>query len=1005
MNLSFENSEEGYSMKKYISAFLSLIMTISGAVFCYAEESAAAVMSNVTSVPQPLGWGQSAPKAVENSTAENKFILTDGEKNTKELTLLNGAGDKAFIAAPSTGALAFYADSSAQFQIIDVNDPKSLFYKINQDDYITQNVLPVSMQEYLLTTGWKTEAGYSGLDAAHSNMQSETVTYSKAAILSQREYYDNADKIGYKDATGLTLRSPVTSNSKKMLQMITAKGELDYVDTYSAYYSTFPCFYVSSGIFKKYKLVSAGTNVIKYIGDTFSVPELLEIYTKDELEGLGFAADYPTIENVSVTGNSTVGSTLAPVYDYSNTGNVPEGESVYEWYRVDANGNAAKTNITSRNYTVSTGDIGYRIYCSVTPYDANGSRGIKCDSALSDEISADGFSAAFDGLVLNADGKAEITFNFGNMNTDGAIAILEVYDGYKLTDSKIQDVNRDGELSLSAVATAENAYAKAFVIDKSTNKVCVALTKNIGKKPSAAIDGGDYSIRYDSDNEVYVLSGTNSSVTASAVYIGIKPANAGEPVFRTCEFVKDGKLLMYFNMPESEQSGDYAIEICADKLKKPIGIGFYYSSIRNKSSILEMLNNAESADKYAEILSQKMRELEINDKYAAAMDKGGFEFLGRSLCGKQYSVDEIKDFYNDIAVYSAYYNLSNLKSGKEALECAEYYADKIKLSENELYSDFAALSDGDKEKVFSLFGGRTINNPAELDSVFKDSVVLTRINSAESYGMLNNYLLKYEAYLSFGLSDYKACDTTAASMYLFKTYSGFGSMDELKAAVAKAVAEADTGGGQSGGQSGGSGRGSGGGSGTVKRIEVDNDQVKEPVNPVSMFGDVSKSHWAYEYILKLKKNKVISGNEDNLFEPEKNITREEFVKMTAIAIGIVDEEAKCDFDDVGADDWCYKYVASAKSRGIIDGVETGRFGVGELITREDMAVIISRACNLASEDSAPFSDENLISDYAKSSVAALSAAKIINGFEDGTFRPKAFAARAEAVKIICGLIK
>ena len=69
-----------------------------------------------------------------------------------------------------------------------------------------------------------------------------------------------------------------------------------------------------------------------------------------------------------------------------------------------------------------------------------------------------------------------------------------------------------------------------------------------------------------------------------------------------------------------------------------------------------------------------------------------------------------------------------------------------------------------------------------------------------------------------------------------------------------------------------------------------------------------------------------------------------------------------------------------------------------------MAVIISRAYNLTSEDSASFKDESLISDYAKRAVAALANEKIINGFGDGTFRPKAFATRAEAAKILYALI-
>ena len=526
-------------------------------------------------------------------------------------------------------------------------------------------------------------------------------------------------------------------------------------------------FNVSSEIFGKYKLVSAGENVIKYISNTYCVPELLEIYTKEELESLGFGTDYPIIENLKISGNNTVGSTLTPVYDYSNTGGVAEGENVYEWYRTGLDGQATKTNITSKNYTVSTSDIGCNIFCTVIPYDVNNSRGYKANSVRSDEISADGFSVSFDGLTLNDDGTAEITFNFGNMNGENVIAVLEVFDGYNTVDSQVKEISQNGTLTLSAEKTADNAYAKAFVADKNTNKICVVLTKNYERKPAAEIQDKDYSAEYDSDNRVYVLSGVNPSVTAASVYIELKKTGEQEPVYRTCEFVDGGKLLMYFKMPDSETSGDYTIEICSDKLSEPVTVEFYYSSIQNKASILETLKNAKTSGEYAEIFSQKLRELEISDKYVSAMDVGGFEFIGASLLGKEYSTDTINEFYKDVAVYSACYNLSHSKTGKDAMECADYYRDKIKLDENVLYGDFAALDNGDKTEVFSLFNGKKINNPTELSGVFEECVILTKINGAESYGMLNNYLIKYETYLPFSLNDYKASDTTAACKVSF----------------------------------------------------------------------------------------------------------------------------------------------------------------------------------------------------------------------------------------------
>ena len=214
---------------------------------------------------QRLGYDGKAPNIVENAPDRNKFILTDGMNTTKELTLLETREDKAFVLSPKTSTFPFYEDSTAQFQIIDTKDPKSIFYKINQSDYITQNILPKSMQSYLIETGWETEAGCQTLDEDHSNMINDTVVFSKIAVPSQSEFYDNADKIGYKDATGLILRSPYTKDGR--IQAVNPiGGGIAVVNTYSStYYSTRPCFYINTDIFKNIKVESAGIEVVKTI--------------------------------------------------------------------------------------------------------------------------------------------------------------------------------------------------------------------------------------------------------------------------------------------------------------------------------------------------------------------------------------------------------------------------------------------------------------------------------------------------------------------------------------------------------------------------------------------------------------------------------------------------------------------------------------------------------------------------------------------------------------------
>ena len=52
-----------------------------------------------------------------------------------------------------------------------------------------------------------------------------------------------------------------------------------------------------------------------------------------------------------------------------------------------------------------------------------------------------------------------------------------------------------------------------------------------------------------------------------------------------------------------------------------------------------------------------------------------------------------------------------------------------------------------------------------------------------------------------------------------------------------------------------------------------------------------------------------------------------------------------------------------------------------------------------------FTDENLIADYSKEAVRALASNKIINGRNDGSFDPQGYATRAEAAKMLYGVLE
>lgn len=168
--------------------------------------------------------------------------------------------------------------------------------------------------------------------------------------------------------------------------------------------------------------------------------------------------------------------------------------------------------------------------------------------------------------------------------------------------------------------------------------------------------------------------------------------------------------------------------------------------------------------------------------------------------------------------------------------------------------------------------------------------------------------------------------------------------------------------------------------------------------------------WGKLYIEALFMRGIISGKGVGLFEPEAQITREEFVKLAVELFDLTDKTLTSDFKDVAADAWYAPYVASAKHHGIVNGISTGSFGVGLPITRQDMCKILYGMLdkmNLltgAGSGELAFYDAIEIADYAVLPVRTLVGLGIINGDDLGNFNPRNNATRQEAAKLIYGML-
>lgn len=176
--------------------------------------------------------------------------------------------------------------------------------------------------------------------------------------------------------------------------------------------------------------------------------------------------------------------------------------------------------------------------------------------------------------------------------------------------------------------------------------------------------------------------------------------------------------------------------------------------------------------------------------------------------------------------------------------------------------------------------------------------------------------------------------------------------------------------------------------------------------PKAEFADVSAERWSAEYIYALKEDGTVSGVDETHFEPERSVTRDEFVKMLLEALHIPTENAAdSGFDDVDADAWNAPYINTAAQLGIVQGVSKSVFGTGMPITREEMAVMAVRALTYLGTTETDgvqttFADAADISAWAYAAVAQLSDMGILSGNENGEFMPKGLATREQAAKII-----
>ena len=185
------------------------------------------------------------------------------------------------------------------------------------------------------------------------------------------------------------------------------------------------------------------------------------------------------------------------------------------------------------------------------------------------------------------------------------------------------------------------------------------------------------------------------------------------------------------------------------------------------------------------------------------------------------------------------------------------------------------------------------------------------------------------------------------------------------------------------------------------------EPTNEPTEPVKEFPfkDVKGDAWYYPDVYYVWDQGLMNGKDAQTFDPNGTTTRAEFATVLYRLAGspkVTEAQKKaCPFTDLTAD-WYQDAVVWAYSAKVVKGVSDTAFAPSAKVTREQMVTMLYRydGEKTAAGDLSRIADADAISNYAKPAVAWAVVSGIVNGYPDGTFRPKNNTTRAQMAAII-----
>lgn len=461
----------------------------------------------------------------------------------------------------------------------------------------------------------------------------------------------------------------------------------------------------------------------------------------------------------------------------------------------------------------------------------------------------------------------------------------------------------------------------------------------------------------------------------------------------------------------SFDTADYKFAADVEGLSSPIytepSIKIYNAG--EKASLWTKIKTAEENDDTSEIVWV----IENRSEYLS-LNKADYDTLGAHQT--QFLTNVVNCSYTSLDDFVKKFNLNIQLAG--FIGANETQAKSLMES---LFKDFsmenspAVTAYKNSELLSAEAVSSMINNALALTTdnfklIFDTAIILKELSqNVELWSGYEEVLKRYANEIGITFSDY---DNVTNQSELINTMIGFNSeftalslvkskFVELVAAAPKNTAGTQ---GDSNSNNNSSNSGSSGGGGG-KVVKDEKTEVTRPQK--TTFSDIAGVKWAHEAINYLAERGVINGKAEGVFAPDDNLTRAEAVKLIVTAFNISTDNEENVFNDINKKDWYYSYVIAAYHNGLVNGVDKNTFSPNAPVSRQDLAVMLSRLIPEGSERGEPitFADNGEIADYAVKAVTVMVNKGIIYGTDGNRFAPNEKATRAQAAKMLFEMIK